>query len=346
MTDKAAGEILERCYDSKVVTQDQLEQVRHSLSYSYYLKTGIGGDNWTEVKSQWRSYHLAGLPKTQRPVKPTRIPTPANLRKAFLKRWKEGCGISLAMFVVGVLSTWDFHVFGLRPNVDIKKVKDSDQHEIVSNEGYGKTKMVNGRSKLHLHKRGTRPWWVFRCCTCKVKHKSPTPYQMRLKKNGNPFCRPTWNTCCPVAAMQFLEHHQGSEWKPYAKWTKAGEYGIQNVGDVPTFANEWLNIQGQHSDDNGTPFSRNSGRKSLARWLAHLGVPYIESLHIHGDLEQVWRGAYQDSLSKSHYRVREQSSEADVATKGLRRFTKWVHNEKSADQTAKIAEIRALLDRL
>jgi len=285
MTDKAAGEIIERCYDSKKVTRDQLEQVRHSLSYSYYLKTGIGGDNWPEVKAQWRSFHLAGLPKPKRSVKPTRIPTPLNLREAFRKQWKPNGELTLAEFMVGVLACWDFNVFGLRPNVDMKKVKDSRIHELVTNEGYGKTKMVDGRSKLHLHKRGTREWWVFRCCTCKGKHKSPTARQMRLDKEGNPKCKPTWNTVCPISAMEFLQHHQGDEFRAYPKWCKEGRYAYENVGDVATYANEWLNVQGQYADDNGSPFSRNSGRKSLARWLDHLGVSYLESLHIHGDLD-------------------------------------------------------------
>ena len=146
--------------------------------------------------------------------------------------------------------------------------------------------------------------------------------------------------------MEFLQHHQGDEFRAYPKWCKEGRYAYENVGDVATYANKWLNVQGQYADDNGSPFSRNSGRKSLARWLDHLGVSYLESLHIHGDLEQVWRGSYQDNLSKSHYRVREQSTDADTATKGLKRLTKWFWNLKSADTNAKLDEIRYLLDRL
>ena len=37
MTDRIAGEIFEKCYDSKKIGVDQLKQVRHSLSYSYIL---------------------------------------------------------------------------------------------------------------------------------------------------------------------------------------------------------------------------------------------------------------------------------------------------------------------
>ena len=42
MTDKAAGEIIDRVYESKRATPEQLKLVRHSLSYAYYLKTGTG----------------------------------------------------------------------------------------------------------------------------------------------------------------------------------------------------------------------------------------------------------------------------------------------------------------
>ena len=327
MTNKAAGEILERVYESGEVSIDQLKQVRHSLSYSYYLATGNGGENWPEVDSQWRSFSLKDLPKPSKKVLPTKIPTPLNLREVSNRQWTPDCGMSLADFEVARLGSWDSHVFGLRPNVDIKKVKDSREHCINASEGYGKTKMIDGRSKLHLQHRGTREWWVYRVCTCKGKHKGPSERQSRLRKDGNPRSRPTWNTCCPVAAMEFLQHHQGANFRCYPKWNKTGNYGDTNHGDVPGLANRWLEIQGQSAD--GAEFDRNSGRKSLARWLAELGVPYKESIHIHGDLEEVWRDSYQDSLHKSHYRVRQQSTDPDTATKGLRRFAKWLNGEKT-----------------
>ena len=95
--------------------------------------------------------------------------------------------------------------------------------------------------------------------------------------------------------------------------------------DVPTLANKWLNLQGQHADKEQTPFDRNSGRKSLARWLEYLRIPYQESINIHGDLEDVWRHSYQGQLSKSNYRVREQATDPDTATKALRKFVKWLN---------------------
>ena len=342
MTDKSAGEIIERVYLSKKVSVQQLKQVRHSLSYSYYLKTGKGGENWPEVKAQWRSFALATLPEGKRKLIPVRIPSPKHLKRAFTKPWKAKTGVSLATFSVGLLACWDTAVFGLRPNVDVNKVKSSRDHDINPSDGYATTAMVNGRSKLHLSKRGTRPWQVFRVCTCKGTHKVIPDGQLYLRKDGNPGKRPTWNTCCPVAAMQLVRANQmeTEEWRIYPKWTKAGIFGKKNVGDVSQLANEWLKHQGQTTEE-GELFDHNSGRKSLARWLEHLNVPYRESVHIHGDLECVWRHSYQDRLDVSHYRTREQSTNPDLACKALRRLVKFFHGAKT--KTFK-EQLRAFMD--
>ena len=139
-----------------------------------------------------------------------------------------------------------------------------------------------------------------------------------------------------------LHHHQGANFRCYPKWNKRGHYGAWNHGDVASLANRWLEIQGQSCD--GHDFDRNCGRKSLARWLAELGIPYKESIHVHGDLEEVWRDAYQDGLHKSHYRVREQSKDADTATKALRSFAKWINGRKIGPTLKeKLREILAAL---
>ena len=156
-----------------------------------------------------------------------------------------------------------------------------------------------------------------RVCFCKGKHVSP-PEIIILE--GNPSVRPSWNTTCPLAAMEFMRNIQGTEtWKPYAKWGVSTQRYGQNVGDVPVFANKWLEEQGVE----GVPFDRNSGRKSLSRWLQLLKVPYNEHMHVHGDLEKVWRDHYQSKLLKSGYRVREQTTDADLATAALRRLANW-----------------------
>ena len=340
MTNMIAGNIIERVYDSGKVGLDQLKQVRHSMSYAYYLTEGIRGENYPEVNAQWKSFNLSKLPGVRRTVKPTRIPTPANLKTAFTTEWTSAHPQSLATFSSGVLCAWDTQVFGLRPNVDVKKVKTSSIHDINPNEGHGWTQMVGGRSKLHLQKRGTRPWRVYRVCTCRENHVSP-PEDLTLDQNGNPLEEPSWNTVCPLAAMELLQRCQGDPIRIYTKWLPTkGEYGNQNIGDVASFANEWLSHQGVPG-----PFDRNSGRKSLARWLELLRVPYPEGMQIHGDLELVWRNHYEKRLLKSGLKTREQSEDPDTATRALFRFAHWLHQDDLPKPSLK-QQLASLLDSL
>ena len=183
MTDAIAGNIIERVYESGHVGLDQLKQVRHSLSYAYYLTHRVQGENYPEVYAQWKTFDLQKLPGVRRSVKPKRIPTPANLKTAFKKRWSRQHALSFPEFLLGLLCCWDSCVFGLRPNVDTNKVKKSEDHDINANEGYGWTEMLGGRSKLHGQKRGTRPWKVYRVCTCKDNHASP-PEPIELSPEG------------------------------------------------------------------------------------------------------------------------------------------------------------------
>ena len=336
LTDQMAGNIFERVYESGKVGVDQLKQVRHSLSYAYYLTTGVQGENYPEVYAQWKSFDLTKLPGVRRPVKPVRIPTPANLKVAFTNKWSSAHPQSLTTFTTGVLCAYDTHIFGLRPNVDTKKVKDSKNHFINANEGYGWTDMVGGRSKLHGPKRGTRPWRVIRICLCKGAHVS-VPDHFNMDVQGNPVDDPNWNTVCPVAAMELMRYVQGDDFKPYAKWFSSSQHYGQNAGDVATYGNTWMTTQGVPG-----PFDRSSGRKSLARWLDHLHVPYSEHLHIHGDLQEVWRGHYQSKLLKSTYKSREQSLDPDTVTAALKRFARWLH-ENGQPQPSLKEKLAAIL---
>ena len=325
MTNRMAGEIIERVYKSKKSSLAQLKQVRHTMSYSFYLMTGTVKDNWPEVKAQWDSFDLSSLPGTTRPLIAIRIPVPANLRVAFTTPWNQAGDWSLVDFVVAGLAAHDYFVFGLRPNVDIRKVKTSRSHFINSNERYGLTDMVGGRSKLQGNKRGTRPWRVYRVCFCGGDH-TPVPENIVLNAQGNPIpLQVDWNTVCPLAMMEFLRNVQGVEtWRPFPKWfPKPPRYGKQQHADISDLANRWLQSQTMQA-----PFDRNSGRKALSRWLDHLHISYEDGHQIHGDLQTVWRYSYQPSLPKSSYETREQSTDSDRATKALRTFAKWLFQDR------------------
>ena len=116
MTDKLAGEVIERVYLSGKATLSQLKKVRHSLSYSYYLMTGVSEENWPEVYCQWESFDIKNLPQsTRRSLVATRIPVPANLKTAFTKQWTPAHPMSLVEFETAALAAHDYYIFGLRP---------------------------------------------------------------------------------------------------------------------------------------------------------------------------------------------------------------------------------------
>ena len=338
ITDKIAGNIIERLYESGKVGLHQLKQVRHSLSYAYYLRTGSPQDNFPEVYAQWKTFDLTKLPPVRKPKKPKRIPTPKNLKLGFTNLWTPEHPWCLADFSTGVLACWDSDVFGLRPNIDIAKVKKSVTHEVNANEGYGWTEMLGGRSKLHGQK--TRTWRVYRVCVCKGDHSGPPP-DLKLDTDGNPEVEVNWCTVCPVSAMELLSNLQGHHPRMYAKWLpNQGRFGNSNIKNVPGYALKWLTAQGVQGS-----FDRSCGRKCLSRWLNHLHVPYHESLHIHGDLQSIWRGHYEPKLMKSGNKTREQSTDTDTATAALRRFAKWIHKDGRPPPSLK-QRLRSLLEEM
>ena len=324
MTDHIAGEIIDRVYESGRVTLAQLKQVRHMLSYSFYLMTGESEANWPEVAAQWKSFAFETLPRTVRSLKAVRIPTAENLKTAFTAPWTLQHRWPLVKFVTGALAAYDYFVFGLRPRVDMDKVKKSTIHCINVNERYGYTVMKGGRSKLHAQKAGTRPWSVWRVCFCNQRQHISPPTDLELDQDGNPPQEPVWNTCCPLAMMEFLENLQGtSRWKPYVKWNSSGTVSRQNHGDVPLLANQWL-----HHQVALPLFDQNSGRKALARWLEELSIPYEVGFQIHGDLPSTWRTSYQPSIPRTNFPNRSQSNDPDEATEALRAFAKWLNEEE------------------
>ena len=100
---------------------------------------------------------------------------------------------NLAEWAVAAIGAHDYFIYGLRPRVDIMKVKTSITHVINTNEKFGATEMVCGRSKLHGNKRGTRPWNVYRVCFCRGGRHTPVPKNIRLDNQGNPTGPVTWN---------------------------------------------------------------------------------------------------------------------------------------------------------
>ena len=338
LTGKQASTIIEKCYEAGT-TKDGLKSVRKTMSYAHELTTSIETAQYEEVDEMWTSLDLKEC-NEGKSLMPMRIPTPEDLKEAFTKEWSPECDRELLDWAAGLVAAWVIHVLGCRSTVDVMKLKKSREHDVNLRQGYISTALVNGRSKLMKRKRGTRPWRHYFVCMCpNGKHiKVPTDVEW---KDGSPVDDVTWCTSCPVACIETLFSHQKEE-RLFPRWNdNAKKFVDDNVGDVVLRANQWLQVQGVCGDEG---FSHNAGRKSLGRWLSKVGALYHEGVQVHTDLQDVWRGSYQDDLPASLYKIREQSSDPKDATAALTKFANFCGRAPSEKDP--LERLRGLRDQI
>ena len=330
ITANRIGLIFEECALNFECSDSVLCQISKCMSFLFLLQTGEPGRNWKTLPGLKLTLKKRKKIATQQTVKPEHVVTPDELTRAFTTEWRPNKGMSLLSFLASAVMAWDSHVLGSRPNVDIKKIKDSENHWFSPNKDIWYTELVGGRAKLPLEKAGTRRWCAFRLCLCKNgKHISPDKNFFRtFDDDGNTdedlssYC-----TTCPVFAGEVLKQFQDHEELPFRAYRRLllgkdrkrrnrSLIADGNVGPVKVLAARWLEHQGV------AIVSANSGRKCLARWLSKSEAPYHQSFQIMADLESVWRANYQPDLAPSGFKNREQSQDPHVATAALQRFRK------------------------
>ena len=330
LTGTQAAQILEICMENGM-SLHQLLQLKKSWSFAYLLRTGNNKANFPKVKNMFESFMKEQLrDRSKTSTLPTRVASIDELKKAFTTEWSPGCGMGLVEWSTGLVVSWDWLVSGNRPLSDLGKIKKSTKHILKPKQGYCYTALKGGRSKLHEDKRGTRPWKVYRLCTCNVgEHCGPPKEAMESRwswtPEGNPPKRfthdgkPTWCTCCPLAATELLLGLQdGNKKYVYRKWTKEGVMGKSNHGKLTDLANKWMVSQGANA---GVKYDSNGGRKCLGDWCSELEVPYEESFEIHGDLFKTWADHYQnDASNDTKFARRTQAQTAKTALKAYKRL--------------------------
>ena len=131
LTGRQASLILEKCYEAGC-TYAQLKKVKSSLSYAYFLTTGKLALNYKEVWDMWATLGDFEPPTTS--IKPTRIPTPEDLKTAWTTPWHKDCGMSLVKWTVAMLIAHDWAIAGARSKEDLKRIKNSIDHEVNTKE--------------------------------------------------------------------------------------------------------------------------------------------------------------------------------------------------------------------
>ena len=331
LSGQRCARVLERAFEKKVPL-GQLLQMRKTCSLIYMLHSGEGGKNFPVVDSMVRCLgpdeRNCG-PKV-RSLVPTKIMSPDQLKESLTKEWRGAdSGMSLVDFLEGATANYHWNVLGARSGVDLDKIKCSETHYFDEQKRFFTTAYVDGRSKLPLHKNGTRPWNAWHLCMCPgaVHVSPPEGFEYTFDAAGNPHELPA-NVCttCPVFAGEVISRLQEASgtFRHYKKWTLK-RFQKQNHGNIVALARRWLVYQGVMTAED--PFCSNSGRKCLAGWTNHVGAGYAQSVHISGDTEDVWRENYALNLEPCGYKVRQQSTDYLIATAALRKLRKFLGRE-------------------
>ena len=343
LSGKQAATILEKCASNEDITYDQLQVISNTISYLHTLCTGDNGQNWEEVSQVWESIKKKSYPNKLGTMIPTHVPSIDAIKTAFSREWIPSCGLSLALWINGLLAAWAWAVYGCRPRVDMSSLKKSDKHVLSKDQRWGLTEFLGGRNKLHEKKSGTRPWSMWYVCLCPggIHKDPPREFFKTFGKYGNPSEKPKFCTICPLNALKLkiqltkkgLKMHLFSQWA-----TKYKCFAKRNHGSMADVAIDWFEAQGA-LDDN-TRYCTNSGRRACARWLQETHAPYHEGFEIHGDLYGTWIN-YQPNCMKSNFCRREQSRDPHVATAPLRRFAYMIGRgyrvkEKGLDLSTKL----------
>ena len=333
LSELQAGKLMRKCY-KQGTTNSQLKAVRKTLSYAYQLTTGNEG-NYNEVEVAWSSFDPRNFGEPTRRMMPTRVIPPRRLADAFTTEWTAACGMNFAEWCVALIIVWDWCVCGGRSGCDLEKLKKSDDHQVNAAEGWMRTGMKGGRSKLEK-KKGIRAWYTYRVCLCpQGKHKGiPADFFQELPLDHCPTEPIPFCTTCPLNAYQFIRWATPEgDTKLYPRWLeRQNKFSSTSIGRwkvIPT-ANRWLKAQGANPGDE--PYCSNSGRKALAQWCDATNAPYPESFQIHGDHQDTWLKYYQKSLKHDRtMRQRTQSRHPEDCIKALNRFATYAGRGTAGD---------------
>ena len=351
-TGDEAGWVMRHCANSGILTKSNLEAVRAMLSFAYQLQTGKINVkntemNYPEVYAQWRSQDQARYAKQKRCYTAKVSPEPKDLRTAFTTEWSPDCGIPFVQWCVFEGLSWDMMVCGCRSGNDggLRRVKQTEREVFVPSQGYMGFEMLGGRPKLPRQQED-RQWMVYRVCLCPGGVHKPVPedWHMKSDQGYNPY-QVGWCTSCPINCRQVVRSLlSDDDRRPYPKWNEVGmELGEWNVGrrKMLPAVQAWFDAQGANPD--GLKYDGNSGRKSLAKWSQELGVPYEQSVQLHGDLLSIWQKYYQPGVRQSDWKDRFQSEDVDVALAPLRVFAQYCGRGRTQDKPKPQVNIETLL---
>ena len=345
LSEDRCARVLELMFERGCLVSE-LKLVRKTCSFIHLLDTGIASKNYPLVDGMYRSFDIKACAPPTKQLKPMRIPVVKQLIDAWTREWRAGGGMPLLKFLVSCLMAYDGFIIGSRPNSDMDKIRDSREHSFFIAAGCWCTKYTGGRSKLPMHKAGTRDWYAWRQCLCpRAQHVSPAEdFEYTFDKDGNSYADLSrYCTTCPLFIGEVLKRVQSGGLGCYRQWLpNQHRFGKSNYGNRNKMIVEFFRFQGVLGAEE--LFDSNAGRKALARWLSAVSCPYPESFQIMGDNEDVWRKNYQPDLPPSGgFTDRDQSTDSFVATAALRRFRKLVGRDAPMPQLPNLSKDQQVL---
>ena len=321
------GDILFLAYDSKA-TESQLQGISKCFSWGFQLKTGKEG-NFQEVTDQWNQFNKRAYgPPTQHLKAEVCLP-PELVKIAMTTEWKPDCGSPYPEWNVRYLLGHDYLMLGSRRKEDLKRIRDSREHDICPEAGYVWTQMVGGRCKQSKNYQ-IKEWRAWRACSCPGGKHQGLPFQ-QYKKNRELFDRKgnpknmSWCSSCPLTCFEVVQHFLVRSGKPagrcYPKWSNVThQFGVQDVAEMKLALEAHEFIRQQGANPNNLKLHTNSGRKSLGMLCDRHDVSEEDSFPYHGNQCKNWR-VYQESVKRvPTHTTREQPLDPTVALKGHRKI--------------------------
>jgi len=119
LTNLQARTLFYNIYKKGTLTWHQLVVVRKHFAYAFELSGGTPGQNFKGIKEVWKIVKKVKCADQILTVKPTRIPTPDQLRKAFTKEWTPNSPNSLVVHCGKVVAAYDWGCGGMRSTEDM-----------------------------------------------------------------------------------------------------------------------------------------------------------------------------------------------------------------------------------
>ena len=139
LSERQAATILEYVCEAPGTSYAQVRTVSAMLSYLHGLQTGIHGKNWKQVTQVLHAYDESDFKLIRKSLKPVVIPSPDSIRKAFATAWTPDCGVPFTLWCTMLLASWCWCIWGCRPNVDMKSLKESEVHADDTAQGWAWT---------------------------------------------------------------------------------------------------------------------------------------------------------------------------------------------------------------